>query len=163
MKVRGESASDGWNGDRYAVFKSPDGQGLLLLLYTSWDTEEDADDFAETYRELLTVKYPSSETPVAISREGRDVLVLESDVDVDTEAILAFMGRMRTWEQEVISRADFNGNGQVDFDDFLLFARNFGKHEGTMDFDPIYDLNQDGQVNFPDFLTFAEHFGKSVS
>ena len=163
MKVRGESASDGWNGDRYAVFRSEDGQALLFLLYTSWDTEDDADEFVEAYRELLTVKYPSGDTPNAISRHGRDVLILESDLNVDTDAILTFMGTMRTWEREVISRADFNGNGQVDFDDFLLFARNFGKHEGSMDFDPIYDLNQDGQVNFPDFLTFAKHFGKSVS
>ena len=84
-------------------------------------------------------------------------------LNVDTDAILTFMGTMRTWEQEVISRADFNGSGQIDFDDFLLFAQNFGKHEGTVDFDPIYDLNQDGQVNFPDFLTFAKHFGKSIS
>ena len=163
MKVRGESAADGWNGGRYAVFRSQDGQALLFLLYTSWDTEDDADEFAETYRELLTVKYPSGDTPNAISRHGRDVLILESDLNVDTDAILTFMGTMRTWEQEVISRADFNGSGQIDFDDFLLFAQNFGKHEGTVDFDPIYDLNQDGQVNFPDFLTFAKHFGKSIS
>ena len=88
MKVRGESAADGWNGGRYAVFRSQDGQALLFLLYTSWDTEDDADEFAETYRELLTVKYPSGDTPNAISRHGRDVLILESDLNGEHYAFL---------------------------------------------------------------------------
>ena len=96
-------------------------------------------------------------------QDGRDVLILESDDFVDSEAMLAFMGRMRTWEREAIARVDFDASGQVDFGDFLLFARNFGNVEGAVDFDSTFDLNQDGQVNFPDFLAFARHFGKSVS
>ena len=163
MEVRGESAADGWNGDRYAVFQSRDGRDLLLLVYTSWDTADDADDFADAYRELLTLTYPSDTGSIAVSQDRRDVLILESDDFVDSEAILAFMGRMRTWEREAIVRLDFDASGHVDFGDFLLFARNFGREKGAIGFDSTFDLNGDGQVNFPDFLAFARHFGKSVS
>ena len=91
------------------------------------------------------------------------MLVLESDRDVDTDGILAFMRTVRTWDLEAIGAVDFDGSGLVDFNDFLLFARNFGKDELASDYDPVYDLNQDGQVNFPDFLEFVRHFGRSAS
>jgi len=55
---------------------------------------------------------------------------------------------------------DFNGNGTVDFSDFLAFAGAFGSKQGDAKFDSQYDLNGDGSINFPDFLTFASAFGK---
>ena len=53
-------------------------------------------------------------------------------------------------------RTDFNGNGTVDFPDFLEFAQAFGSTESK------YDLNGNGTVDFADFLTFADSFGKPV-
>ena len=163
LQARGVPASAGWNGDRYAVLQSRDGRNLLFLIYTSWDTEDDADDFADAYRELLTLKYPSESGSIAVSQDGRDVLVLESGDFVDSDAMLAFMWRVRTWEREAIASVDFDGSGEVDFNDFLLFARQFGNEAGVTGFDPVFDLNRDGQVNFPDFLVLARHFGKSAS
>ncbi len=163
MDNRGNVAAAGWNGDRYAIFRTRDGNALLLMIYTSWDTEGDAEEFSQLYDELLALKYSSRDITSAISRRGRDVLILESDINVDTDAILTFMGTTRTWEQAVIRAVDFNENGQVDFEDFLLFVQNFGKDQTTIGFNPIFDLNQDGQINFSDFLTFAQHFGKSTS
>ena len=58
----------------------------------------------------------------------------------------------------VESRADFDGDGEVGFSDFLLFATAFG----TEDPDLRFDLNDDGEVNFSDFLLFAGVFGKTV-
>ena len=55
-------------------------------------------------------------------------------------------------------RSDFNGDGNVDFTDFLFFAGAFG----TRDIFPGYaaeaDLDGDGQVDFPDFLIFVSDF-----
>lgn len=45
--------------------------------------------------------------------------------------------------------ADFDGNGEVAFTDFLLFAAAFGSP------DPQFDLTNDGLVQFDDFLVFA--------
>lgn len=60
--------------------------------------------------------------------------------------------------QDVSARADFNGDGQVGFPDFLLFASAFGAENP----DPRFDLDNDGKVNFSDFLVFAGVFGKTV-
>ena len=55
-------------------------------------------------------------------------------------------------------RSDFNGDGNVDFTDFLFFAGAFG----TRDIFPGYvaeaDLDDDGKVDFPDFLIFVSDF-----
>ena len=55
------------------------------------------------------------------------------------------------------ARADFNGDGIVDFLDFLPFAEAFGSTSTT------YDLDNDGLVGFSDFLTFTNAFGRANS
>ena len=52
---------------------------------------------------------------------------------------------------------DFDGDGQVRFNDFFLFADGFGTT------DPKYDLNDSGLVDFDDFFIFADNFGKTES
>ena len=61
---------------------------------------------------------------------------------------------------EEVARADFDGGGQVDFADFLLFAGAFGRVSTDPRFDARFDLNGDGQVDFADFLFFAGVFGR---
>ena len=56
--------------------------------------------------------------------------------------------------------ADFNGDGVVDFSDFLLFAAGFGRSTGDAGFDARLDLSGDGVVDFSDFLIFVAAFGK---
>jgi len=55
---------------------------------------------------------------------------------------------------------DFDGNGQIDFSDFFLFADQFGKK--VQPGNP-YDLEPDGQIDFSDFFVFADQFGKNRS
>ena len=49
---------------------------------------------------------------------------------------------------------DFDGDGEIGFSDFFLFAEAFG---GS---DPRFDLDGSGTVDFPDFFLFAESFGQ---
>ena len=56
--------------------------------------------------------------------------------------------------------ADLNGDGNVDFSDFLLFAAAFGTSEGVPGYNAAADLDGDGAVAFSDFLIFANAFGK---
>ena len=53
---------------------------------------------------------------------------------------------------------DFNGDGQRDFADFLLFVQNFGLSRNDASFQPPFDLNSDGHINFADFLIFVNLF-----
>ena len=56
----------------------------------------------------------------------------------------------------VEARSDFDGNGTIDFADFLLFVGAFGSSEAQ------YDIDGNGSVDFPDFLMFVQVFGKTV-
>lgn len=49
---------------------------------------------------------------------------------------------------------DFNGDGEVGFDDFFMFAGVFGTRN------PDFDLTGDGFVGFDDFFAFAAEFGR---
>ena len=57
------------------------------------------------------------------------------------------------------SAADFNGDCEVDFSDFVVFASGFGRTAGDGEFDARFDLNGNGEVDFSDFLIFASEFG----
>ena len=55
-------------------------------------------------------------------------------------------------------RSDFNGDGNVDFTDFLFFANAFGTRDIFSGYVAEADLDGDGQVDFPDFLIFVSDF-----
>ena len=54
---------------------------------------------------------------------------------------------------------DFNDSDTVDFDDFFIFADNFGQSVFNQD----TDLDADSDVDFDDFFIFADHFGETAS
>ena len=54
--------------------------------------------------------------------------------------------------------SDFNGNGVVDFPDFLLFVTAFGSQAGQERYDAKYDLDGNGEIAFDDFLLFVDSF-----
>ena len=57
--------------------------------------------------------------------------------------------------------SDFNGNGVVDFPDFLLFVTAFGSQAGQERYDAKYDLDGNGEIAFDDFLLFVNSFAAS--
>ena len=57
--------------------------------------------------------------------------------------------------------SDFNGNGVVDFPDFLLFVTAFGSQAGQERYDAKYDLDGNGEIAFDDFLLFVNSFSAS--
>ena len=65
--------------------------------------------------------------------------------------------------QDALVSSDFDGDGQVDITDFLLFVEVFGTQSGQENFDPKYDLDNNGIVDITDFLIFVDSFGKTVT
>ena len=53
-------------------------------------------------------------------------------------------------------RSDLNGNGAVEFDDFLLLSQNFGTSGES-----AADIDGDGEVGFGDFLLLSSEFGRT--
>jgi len=72
---------------------------------------------------------------------------------------IAFTGNVSTGSPLL---GDFNGDGVVDFPDFLSFAGAFGKTANDSDFDSKFDLNGNGSVDFPDFLIFVSIFSPTT-
>jgi hypothetical protein len=52
-----------------------------------------------------------------------------------------------------------NGDGFVDYTDFVIFVMAYGSQEGDPNWDPAADLDWDGKVDFTDFLLLADAYG----
>ena len=58
--------------------------------------------------------------------------------------------------------ADFDGDGVVDFPDFLLFVDGYGSSMGQTTYKAKFDFDNNGAVDFQDFLAFIGVFGKDM-
>ena len=73
---QGAKAAAGWDGDRYAVFEGPD-QKLGLVWLSTWDSEDEAREFAQAYARYQTKRHgqgcvPAREDPrLALAVPGR--------------------------------------------------------------------------------------------
>ena len=57
--------------------------------------------------------------------------------------------------------ADFDKNGSVTFNDYILFAQRYGSVSGDGVYAPEFDLDNNDRVDRVDFILFAEAFGES--
>lgn len=82
------------------------------------------------------------------------------------EAPRSILIRSRPFDTRIpvstIALSDFDSDGFVGFEDFLLFAQAFGLSAGDGGFDAKFDLDGSGSVDFVDFLSFAQAFGRSA-
>jgi hypothetical protein len=89
----GPAAAAGWNGDRYAVFRSESSDAMLMLIYTSWDTPEDAKEFADAYGRLLEGKYSEGSYSALVQMVGNSVRIVEGAAEHLVDAFMAFNAR----------------------------------------------------------------------
>ena len=57
----------------------------------------------------------------------------------------------------------FGTDNTVSFDDFFIFADNFGLKLGDEGYEPAFDLHPNSRVDFNDFFVFADNFGKTAN
>jgi hypothetical protein len=93
MSDRSTAAAAGWDGDRFAVFER--GDELLLLLYTAWDSADEAAEFAGAYQALLERKYPGGNEATAVSVRSSDVLVVEGGSRERTADFMEYLAGAR--------------------------------------------------------------------
>ena len=73
--------------------------------------------------------------------------------------IFAVLGMLSVNQLPIAQSArngDFDGNGIVDFGDFILFAQAFGSNQSQ------FDLDGSKSVDFADFILFARRFGEGA-
>jgi hypothetical protein len=64
-------ASEGWGGDRYALFTGPNGGDVVVAQKSVWDTDADAREFFDAYVRRTTKRYGVE--PAEVSESGRRV------------------------------------------------------------------------------------------
>jgi hypothetical protein len=78
-KPLAEAAAAGWDGDRYAVVKRPDGK-LASFIATVWDSDADAEEFERAYKATLSKRHGgdrAQDVDVAVERHGAKVFVVD--------------------------------------------------------------------------------------
>lgn len=89
--VGGRQASEGWDGDRYEVFKSSSGE-LGLVSVSIWDSERDAQEFAEAFRKYRTPvvkrgkRLPPAPSAEATIESAQVEVAAELEANVETAA-----------------------------------------------------------------------------
>jgi hypothetical protein len=88
----------GWNGDRYAIMKrnGKSKDELLLLLYTAWDSEAEASQFAAGYRRLVANKYASASEPTRVVQKKADVLIVEGGSESKIDALVDWLAKAQS-------------------------------------------------------------------
>jgi len=116
---QGTRAAAGWDGDRYAVFEGPD-QKLGLVWFSTWDSEDEAREFAQAYTRYQTrrmgkdsfqpEKIPDSlwrcrdNVCQVVERRGADVAVIEGFHPATTNSLLEAAFRAKKTEYNAQQR-----------------------------------------------------------
>jgi hypothetical protein len=81
-----EASAAGWDGDRFWGFEN--GGKVMIVWFSTWDTENDAKEFADAYADVLSKKYSgstrdgevitvSADEKCLVRCKGSDVLVID--------------------------------------------------------------------------------------
>ena len=141
-------------GDLKISLTSPSGRTVLLVSQVGF-----SGNLIETT--FTREKVPALSGFIDEGAEGTWTLVVADTAPED-------VGTLRRWWITILSegattlQSDFNSDGEVDLDDFFLFAAVFGTETGEAGFDPKFDLSVNGKIDFDDFFMFAANFGKKV-
>lgn len=96
------AAAQGWDGDRLVAFRR--GDEVSFIWATVWDSDEDAREFHQRYRELLAQKYNGSEAAdFFVERRDRRVIVVEGLAKEHAERQIE-----RVWQGMVLEPQPFD-------------------------------------------------------
>ena len=86
---RAQAAAQGWGGDRYTLLRDDEGR-LLIAIRFSWDTVEDADEFFQSYLDLVVEK---SQGQWKLARTNENMRLWIGD-DISVHLALAASGTL---------------------------------------------------------------------
>ncbi|MFA6110127.1 MAG: choice-of-anchor D domain-containing protein, partial [Candidatus Latescibacterota bacterium] len=111
---------------------------------------------------------------VAIGFTPADSLLYEATITVTSndplkeEATIALSGRGSAGLRQLVDpitgqviQGDLDGNAEIGFDDFFIFADAFGSTPSSANWNAGADFDGNGEIGFDDFFIFADNFGKT--
>jgi len=131
----------------YNVYRQV-GSGELTLVGTSGSGETSFVDVTAFNGVRYTYKVsPYDEDNITDSDLERTAMAIRNNVvDKDGKPVYGLFGM----------------DNRVGFDDFFVFADNFGLTAGDEVFEPAFDLDPNAKIDFDDFFVFADNFGRSI-
>jgi hypothetical protein len=133
-------------------------QGSTIVNFEIADIEGDdtAPPAADALAQLITIVADDTEDAFAsigpvleLADETTDnVIVIPQPLSAAGDVVLSWFSR---------------AGDAVGFDDFFLFADNFGLADGQEGYDATYDIVPNGNVDFDDFFRFADDFGTTIA
>ena len=134
----------------------------------------DADWMPETDNVLITYGWPQyidGETQTnrkgrirEVTRDGEVVFDIDVDYPQDDvkSASVYRSDRIEAlyppeYQMTHLTPGDIDGNGTVEFSDFLVVSENFGQEGGYLD----GDIDGNGRIEFADFLVLSTNFGQT--
>ena len=97
-----------------------------------------------------------SGTPMIADTHAMIYKVTDASSSTDTETFTITV-------EETGNAADFNGDGRVDINDYLLFFAHYTLSQGDAGYDARYDLDGNGIIGVMDFLIFVNNYGEASS
>jgi hypothetical protein len=128
-RFNGKTAAAGWDGDSFVAFEGPDGRFGLAWLST-WDSEDDAKEFARSYAEFQTRKLedgsdepkdvpdklertrPDTGAVYLVERRGADVAVIEGFAPEPTRGLLETLFHAKKVEKKPFPPSGPNSGAQ---------------------------------------------------
>ncbi len=149
----GEDVPAGESRTLTLVVQNTGGEALNIS-----DIQSDLEGISIDTTELLVAAGDSAKveitfTPTETGPFSGTLTILSNDPE-NGSIIVSFSGTAIVIYGD--ARADFDGDGEIGFSDFVAFAQAFNTDNAT------FDLSGNGLVDFPDFLEFAKNFGKRL-
>ncbi len=144
--------SGAFQDSAFGAAMSDDGSRFVVA---SWGTEDNAHPevriFDRTVTMVGSIDTPGSPFTVAMAGSGQYAASGSKAVHANT---FGNGGDVSLYGEDTVCSADFNGDGVVDFFDYLDFVQAFA------DEDPTADFNGDTVIDFFDYLDFVQVFAE---
>lgn len=168
---------ESWETTRFSSIRSADldSDGDQDLVFTvkkhTWGISRNGVYWLENLDGAGTLSEPNSiQTPTSTADpRSLDVADIDGDGLLDVVAASWFENSILWYETQITEvsaeaderalTGDANGDGTVNFPDFLLLTSNFGNTNATW---RLGDFDGDQQVGFSDFLLLSRNFGRSA-
>jgi len=130
--------------------------GTLPYRIAGWDF--DADDTIDLTYSLALGDVPMADAAWAYDTPGVKTVRLWM-TDTAWETRYEETPDYITVSGVALIKGDFDGDGDIEFDDFVAFAAAYSSVLGDANYDVIGDFDSDGDIEFDDFVAFAAVYG----
>ena len=163
------------SGRAFFILETPNGSSLKQPEKVNFITGDEFISKGETFTSSMNINLAS----FSLVRNDTIISLSESVADGETLTLHGELATKRFWIEDQLQQntmeskdipersrlkiqilvrkqtADFDRDGRVDFQDFIVFIQTYGSVIGDQNYDVRADLDGDGRIDFWDFLDLS--------